>query len=512
MTAGENRADGNLVLLCIEHSYEVDEHHDRFPAELLREWKQAQLDEYERARDGWRISDTEAGRVLQASDQEIERHHSVAVLGIVRSVERLSLAARQKRKAPAAAAAEWRIARTHAARSSVIWDADGNRIYAEPSRRDRNHHIHQIQTALAETVECIRPLVDDAKVEVAAARASRPDLKPWSDWVTRALYEVVSASSKWPGPPDFEEDDLLERALQELADATDALVRLWRGERSVPSPPNHEIGGPPEESSRDLLAEHRALLERARPYVRVDHLPFDPQLRSDLAEAAGEAAGIPPVPSALAIGLSATAGLAAAVAANAMESELARLAEEDSGRRPLSTAVHLVAELERIAVKRGREAPRDVARGALIALWDSVDWSDPGVYSEEDRNLYSTLWLASKVTSVEQVKEKLTDALESYPEVVLSFVAATAPWIELVDSETWQTTGFKRRFSELPPWFPVDAVLTSADVVEPHPRAVPIDALGETDSDDPESLLAQVRWLAARSGQAATTNDESLST
>ena len=80
MTAGENRADGNLVLLCIEHSYEVDEHHDRFPAELLREWKQAQLDEYERARDGWRISDTEAGRVLQASDQEIERHHSVAGL------------------------------------------------------------------------------------------------------------------------------------------------------------------------------------------------------------------------------------------------------------------------------------------------------------------------------------------------------------------------------------------------------------------------------------------------
>ena len=134
-----------------------------------------------------------------------------------------------------------------------------------------------------------------------------------------------------------------------------------------------------------------ALLERARPYVRVDHLPFDPQLRSDLAEAAGEAAGIPPVPSALAIGLSATAGLAAAVAANAMESELARLAEEDSGRRPLSTAVHLVAELERIAVKRGREAPRDVARGALIALWDSVDWSDPGVYSEADRNLYLSL-------------------------------------------------------------------------------------------------------------------------
>ena len=102
-------------------------------------------------------------------------------------------------------------------------------------------------------------------------------------------------------------------------------------------------------------------------------------------------AGIPPVPSALAIGLSATAGLAAAVAANAMESELARLAEEDSGRRPLSTAVHLVAELERIAVKRGREAPRDVARGALIALWDSVDWYDPGVYSGRQEPILHTL-------------------------------------------------------------------------------------------------------------------------
>ena len=45
----DNRADANLLLLCIEHSYEVDELPDLYPAELLREWKQAQLDEHEQA-------------------------------------------------------------------------------------------------------------------------------------------------------------------------------------------------------------------------------------------------------------------------------------------------------------------------------------------------------------------------------------------------------------------------------------------------------------------------------
>ena len=47
MSAAENRAFDNLVLLCIEHSYEIDEAPDLYPAEMLREWKTAQIAEYD---------------------------------------------------------------------------------------------------------------------------------------------------------------------------------------------------------------------------------------------------------------------------------------------------------------------------------------------------------------------------------------------------------------------------------------------------------------------------------
>ena len=500
MTSDENRADANLVLLCIEHSYEVDDLPARYPAELLREWKQAQLNEYEQAQSGWPISDTEAGRVLEASAQAAEHHHAGAVLGVVRAVARFSLAARHARSGPAAAVAAWRLSRARAGGASIMTDLDGNRVYAEPSRQETNHHMNEIRTALASAVERIRPLVDEAKVETAAARASRPAVEPWSDWVTRAVDEVVAASSTWPGPPDFEDDDRLETALHALATATDALAAHWRGVSDVQSPPKTEAEPDSQTTPPDPLEEHRALLERARPFARVDHRPFDAQLRSELASAAEAAASIPSVPSALAIGLPTTAQLASAVAANATDEELALLAE-DSQRRPLSTAVHLLSESARMAARREREASRLSAEAALIALWDTVDWSDPGVYDEDDANGHSMFWLGSRIKSPEKVRETLARALGHRPDLLLALIRACAPWTEMLDSDTWQTTGFRRRYRGLPPWFPVEAVVAAAADVETRAHAIRVDDF-ETDADDPESLLAQVLWHAQRSPRA----------
>ena len=135
MPSEENRADANLVLLCIEHSYEVDDLPDHYPAELLRLWKQAQLDEYEQARRGWPLTDTEAGRVLEASAQASEYHYAGAVLDAVRAVERFALASSRARVEPAAAAAAWRAARARARGSFTAWDQDGNPVYADPPGR-----------------------------------------------------------------------------------------------------------------------------------------------------------------------------------------------------------------------------------------------------------------------------------------------------------------------------------------------------------------------------------------
>jgi hypothetical protein len=496
MPSEDNRADANLLLLCIEHSYEVDELPDQYPAEQLREWKQAQLDEHEQAQRGWPLTDADAGRVLEASSRAVEHHHAGAVLGAVRAAERLALAARDARRGPEDSAAAWRAARARARQGFTAWDQDGNAMPAEPSRHETQQHQAALRAALEDAVTALTPLANEAKVELAAARASSPAVEPWSAWTSRAVDEVVAVSSSWPGLPGLGDGDRLDRALAGLAEATDALTAAWRGGQAVPPPPEPDPGPPP--VPHDPLEEHRALLDRARPYARVDHRPYDAALRAELGAAAEAAAGIPPVLSALDIGLSVTCGLAAAVAGNAADDDLAALAEQDSRRRPLSAAVLLLTEAARTAKKRGRPAPQARAEAGLAALWDSVDWSDPGSWDGDDANGQLVFWAGSRVTSPEHVKEQLSQALAQRVDVVLPLVVACAGWAESRDFEDWHLLGFRRRYRELPDWFPVQAVVAAAASAAPSATSVSVDAFGETAGDDAESLLAQVLWLAER--------------
>jgi hypothetical protein len=69
MSEEENRAVGNLLLMCIPHSYEVDDPQRvrLYPKELLRSWKTQQLAEYDQTRDGWLLTDAEAEEVIRES-------------------------------------------------------------------------------------------------------------------------------------------------------------------------------------------------------------------------------------------------------------------------------------------------------------------------------------------------------------------------------------------------------------------------------------------------------------
>lgn len=495
MSEEDNRADSNLLLLCIEHSYEIDEFPDSFPANLLREWKRAQLDEYERAQRGWPVSDVEAGRVLEASSQAVEHHHAGAVLGVVRTAQRLALGARNARRGPAARAADWRGTRARARAGFTAWDKHGNSVHVEPSRHETEQHRAALVAALRDAAEALTPLADEVKVELAAVEASRPAIKPWCDWTLHAVDEVVAASSTWPGPPELEDDDRLNLALGGLNAASDALSAAWRGESTAPLPPPPPSDPEPPEPT-DPLQDHRALLDRARPYARVDHRPYDAALRADLATAAEQAASIPPVVSALGIGLSATCALAAAVAANADDDELAALMERDAGRRPLSAAVLLLAETARAAEKRGRAIQQEQAEATLAALWGSIDWSDPSSWDDDDANVHAVLWAGSRITSPEEVREQLSHAVTQRPDIVLAIVKSCAEWVEDRDSYDWTFRGIRRRYRELPPWFPTQAVAAAITSVAPNAASVAVDEFGETDDDDVESLLAQVLHLA----------------
>ena len=374
MSTEDNRSASNLVLLCIEHSYEVDDFPILFPADMLRQWKSVQFEEYQQVERGWPLNDAEVGQVIGASLEAVDFHHAGAILEGVRAAERLALTARNVRRGPATEAAAWLATRARARRSTA-WDQDGNTIHAEPSSLGTRQHKAALQEALTQACEELIPAVDDVKVELAAAKASRPSNAPWASWVSRAVDDVVAASGTWPDTPELNDDGQLEATLNKLAEATDALSAAWRGEQAQSPPPVPQPKPPAVE--HNPMKDHLALLERARPYARVKHRPYDAALSAELAEAASAASEIPPVMSAFAFGLDATCSLAAAVAANAEDDELAVLAEQDAKRRPLSVAFCLLAETARISEKRGRLVAQEHAETALLALWDSVDWSDP---------------------------------------------------------------------------------------------------------------------------------------
>lgn len=75
----KNRSRENLVLLCTDHSYEIDDPKlvSDYPAPLLHDWKQAQLDEYDRAVAvagdcaglGWQLTDAEAAEIIEVSNR-----------------------------------------------------------------------------------------------------------------------------------------------------------------------------------------------------------------------------------------------------------------------------------------------------------------------------------------------------------------------------------------------------------------------------------------------------------
>ncbi len=69
MSPEENRAVGNLLLMCIPHSYEVDDPQrvHLYSIEVLRSWKEQQLAEYDRTRRGWQLTDAEAEEVIRES-------------------------------------------------------------------------------------------------------------------------------------------------------------------------------------------------------------------------------------------------------------------------------------------------------------------------------------------------------------------------------------------------------------------------------------------------------------
>lgn len=128
MSEAENRSAGNLLLLCFEHSSEIDKLPDEYPADKLREWKAKQVDEHVRLQKNWPLTDDEAQDVAAHSFEPQDYGVALAVANQVTASARaaglLAEAARRARRGPAQAARAWIQMRTDMQRRfSRAWDA-----------------------------------------------------------------------------------------------------------------------------------------------------------------------------------------------------------------------------------------------------------------------------------------------------------------------------------------------------------------------------------------------------
>jgi hypothetical protein len=471
-----NRAFENLLLLCIEHSYEIDEVPGRFPADMLREWKASQIAEYKRLQRSWPINEDDATDVLVASES-YDALHAPSIIELVRRVEALRLIAERTRSGPRSWSHKWQQTRERTQRDFIAWDQDGNRVYAEPSEMEVRPIRVGIQSSLDAALDEVRPAAEATQIELAAVRATRTQVVPWCDDLDRAITEVIHASSTWPADANPTADTTFDAALADLKRSVADLVKASRGEQvKMPEPPRvaseHDVVDP--------LAEHRDLLDKARPFSRVSHRPYDPALRERVAEATVQAAAIPPTFHFLGVGLDSTAHLANAVAGNASDVELLDLIDRDRRRIPICAAAAL---LQATSLRGdGQGASAVAARDELQRLWSETDWSDHNAWTGNDVNGQSMMYTFSRATSDDEVRDRLAQALEAEPELLGPLIISCSSWIERLDHQTWRVIGFERSYREIPQWLPTEAIGALA-------TSVLGDYHGLTESDMLEALL-----------------------
>lgn len=470
MSSADNRSVENLLLMCIAHSYEIDEHETRFPPELLQEWRVGQVQEYFERRHGWPIDEDEAAEVLVVSFNSPAIAAPV-LTSVVEAAELFALRAVSTRPRPAAAAAAWRRTRAQANAMMFMHDDEGNRVFVEPSNMERQQHERAVLASLDEVRAIVGPLYENVIAKVATARHTSVRSGPWCDWVTQAANELLAAASTWPWEPPYDDTDRLGHAAAEMRAAVGGLAASLRGENPPAPPAMPEPVISEAEQARAALAEamavHTALMERARPWSRVKTKAYDPDLRSELVVAADAVTLIPQVASTYAFALGAVAGLAASVARNATDEEVAAIIGEDRARRPLVVAAALLVQLWREMNDAERGELAVLARETLLNELAAQDWStgDAWVGNYVHGTQMFTPWW--HWTSADVVKAALGNALDAAPQRLDDLVLTCAAWIER-ESRVDGSRRAERSYRELSPWFPTEAVVRAAALQYPH--------------------------------------------
>lgn len=503
MSSDDNRAPENLLLMCLPHSSEIDDFEDQYPPELLHEWRLAQREEHENIRQSWTIDEDQAAEIAELSFGSPTVAAPV-ITGIVEAAERAALRAISTRSGPSGAAAAWRAYRNHIRGSGAGRDhVTGEILYAEPGPGDRERHADVVRAQFTAVRAELEPLTDNVQAKTATARHINPATASWCDWVTRSADELLAAASNWPWEPPYEDNERLDEAVAELREAASALAAALRGENPTPAPepPAETEPDPAAVAFEEAKARHLETLERGRAYAFVEGNPYNPALRTEIADAAGNVVSIWPVWHVPEYRIDTAARVAATLTNNATDDEIVAVITEDQARRPLAVATALLTELWHVLSDAERNDLADQARGALLTELRAHDWTTEEGWTNNTVNGAPMFKYWAHWATPDEPQAVLVDALRAAPDRLGDIVRVGGEWIQhhqQAIGEPGLISAVLEYRDSLPTWFPTDAVVTTAATRYPHvgPATSKFDRGTGPEAPPIEGLIAHVFRLA----------------
>jgi hypothetical protein len=254
----------------------------------------------------------------------------------------------------------------------------------------------------------------------------------------------------------------------------------------APEPPEIvvKVTEEPPNRAEEQLGEHREVLDRGWPFVRVPNKPFDPLLHDQLTTQTRFACHLPS--NFTGLDLPSTAMVVAHVARRGTNEDIKAIIVGHTEHKPTAAAAFLLLELKKILEKDGRDEIASDAHKALERLIEGFDWDD--VREWEANGLASGMMLDifASVTTTEAVRSQLSAVAKVSPEMGAFLVPAVAG----TSIQTNTSTGdqyLRAHFRFPKEWLPVEDLLNSADA-----------GAEDTKTSELRSLISELKDLRDR--------------
>jgi len=455
MSEDDNRSESNLILLCLEHSFEVDDVPDEYPAEQMQAWKITIRDEYDRFHQGWTITEDQVAEVFAASFsmREFARTavESTSVTACVRLAATLMETITTARRPAQVVSAGWEALCRRTNDGFFAYDDRGERVFAQPPEVERRRFADDMVAALTAVRDQLEPTVQSLVAELRTLKATNAELVDWADWVDREARDLLTEATRASlnEVPDVD--------MSGLSAAIDALSAKWRGDPAAPPPEPEPVPSEEVDEVANARAMLRGVAQAAAPWRRVNNREYDESLYDALLAVLPYAATLPPIVSNMPLTLAALADGAASVLRNADDEVWDRRIGEAHEQERCAVAVLLLKHLSAVATDSGREEAAERAAGLMhLRLHDQV-WTAEQPWVDNLMHVRELLDATVTLVGINEIRNQVSTVLQTLaPIVVLEAIANWREESSFFGSFDFDSPGVAVPVvRQLPDWLPV---------------------------------------------------------